>query len=191
MGGHGSKPVWDDKVPDMRGKTALITGANSGLGLETARRLAASGATVVLACRNEQRGAAAVEELKRAQPDASVSFLQVPCSVAPVVLSLSHYALLPQLDLCSQKSVKQAAASFKKAHKNLHLLINNAAVRALALACTRAHHCSLPVGHPGMVALVSWHCSLRVSYASSVIFLTAPCACAGDGHAVQAHRGRL
>ena len=42
-------------MPDQSGKTAIVTGANSGLGLETARALAAKGATVILACRNLEK----------------------------------------------------------------------------------------------------------------------------------------
>ena len=49
----------------MKGKVCIVTGANSGIGLETARGLAASGATVVMVCRNQQRGEAALEELKK------------------------------------------------------------------------------------------------------------------------------
>lgn len=51
-----------DDIPDMAGRTVLVTGANSGLGLETAYHLAARGATVVMACRSVQRG----EQVRRA-----------------------------------------------------------------------------------------------------------------------------
>ena len=51
-------------IPDQRGRTAVVTGANGGLGLETARQLAAKGAHVVMAVRNQEKAAAAVEEIR-------------------------------------------------------------------------------------------------------------------------------
>ncbi len=50
-------------IPDLSGKTAIVTGANSGIGIETARELARKGARVVLACRSREKGEAALEEL--------------------------------------------------------------------------------------------------------------------------------
>jgi hypothetical protein len=77
MGGSSSK-TWDpSSAPDLSGKTALVTGANSGLGLETVKRLAAKGATVVMACRSEERATRAMDEVRREQPDAKVEFLEV------------------------------------------------------------------------------------------------------------------
>ena len=52
-----------DDMPDLRGRIALVTGANSGLGLETTRALLRSGATVLMACRNRRKGEAARAEL--------------------------------------------------------------------------------------------------------------------------------
>src|SRR5207244_11783281 len=52
-----------DRIADQTGKTAVVTGANSGLGLVTARELARAGATVVMACRNVQQGDTAAAEL--------------------------------------------------------------------------------------------------------------------------------
>jgi len=84
-----------DQVPDLAGKVALVTGANSGLGLETARRLAAAGATVVMACRNEGRAQAAIADVRSTAGDsAKLEFLP--------------------LDLCSLKSVKAAAEEFRR-----------------------------------------------------------------------------
>ena len=117
MGGGNSKSaVWDNQLPDLTDKVALVTGANSGLGFETAKCLAACGATVVLACRNEDKATKALEELKQGLPAAKVEVLK--------------------MDLCSQKSVKSAAAEFKARHAKLHYLFNNAAVMATPFKVT-------------------------------------------------------
>ncbi|HMK12642.1 MAG TPA: SDR family NAD(P)-dependent oxidoreductase, partial [Acidimicrobiales bacterium] len=59
-------------TPDQTGKLAVVTGANSGIGLETARRLAGAGAEVVLAVRNPEKGKAAIEDIRSTVPDAAV-----------------------------------------------------------------------------------------------------------------------
>ena len=59
-----------DRIPDQSGRVAVVTGANSGLGLITARELARAGASVVLACRNTDKGAAALRELTTEVPGA-------------------------------------------------------------------------------------------------------------------------
>jgi NAD(P)-dependent dehydrogenase (short-subunit alcohol dehydrogenase family) len=103
-------------IPDQRGRTAVITGANGGLGLVTARDLAAKGAHVVMAVRNQQKAAAAVEEIRAAAPHASLE--------------------LVALDLSSQASVKEAAGQILAAHDSLDLLVNNAGVMGIAEART-------------------------------------------------------
>ena len=55
-------------IPDLKGRTAVVTGANGGLGLETSRALAAAGAHVVMAARNQEKAAAAVEDIKGTEP---------------------------------------------------------------------------------------------------------------------------
>ncbi len=57
-----------DQIPDQSGRVAVVTGANSGLGLITARELARAGARVVLACRNTDKGATALREVTAAAP---------------------------------------------------------------------------------------------------------------------------
>jgi NAD(P)-dependent dehydrogenase (short-subunit alcohol dehydrogenase family) len=102
---------WDAKdIPDQSGRTAVVTGANSGLGLVTARELARAGASVVMACRNLDKGHAAIEEVRAAVPDAQVQ--------------------LDELDLASLASVRAFADRFKSTHDGLDLLINNAGVMA-------------------------------------------------------------
>ncbi len=95
-------------IPDQRGRVAVVTGANSGLGLETARQLAARGATVMLAVRNLERGEAAVADIRRTVPDAQLE--------------------LQQLDLSSLASISAAAEAIRAAHDRIDLLINNAGV---------------------------------------------------------------
>jgi hypothetical protein len=62
------------RIKDQSGRTFIVTGANSGLGFETARQLAAHGGRVVLATRSERKGVDAVAQLKTAPPDADVEF---------------------------------------------------------------------------------------------------------------------
>jgi NAD(P)-dependent dehydrogenase (short-subunit alcohol dehydrogenase family) len=103
-------------VPDQHGRTAVVTGANGGLGLETARQLAARGAHVVMAVRNQQKAAAALKEIRATAPDAALE-------------------LVP-LDLASQASVRAAAGQIMAAHASIDLLVNNAGVMATSEAKT-------------------------------------------------------
>jgi len=108
---------WDAAdIPDQHGRTAVVTGANGGLGLETARQLAAKGAQVVMAVRNQKKAAAAVGEIRSSAPDAALE--------------------LVALDLASQASVRAAAAQIMAAHKSIDLLINNAGVMGIPEAKT-------------------------------------------------------
>ena len=64
-------------IPDQKGRTAIITGANTGLGFETAAALAANGARVVLAVRNLEKGENAIRRIRAAYPSAARVELQV------------------------------------------------------------------------------------------------------------------
>lgn len=104
------------QIPSQTGRTAIVTGANSGIGLETARELARAGATVVLACRNAEKGGAALAGIRGSVPDARVE--------------------LATLDLTSLASVRDFASTFAAQHDGLDLLINNAGVMALPRSVT-------------------------------------------------------
>lgn len=93
-------------VPDQRGRTVVVTGGNTGLGFETARVLAARGATTVRACRDPRRAADAAARIRTSAPHAAVETLQ--------------------LDLASQASVRRAAQELRDAHPRIDLLVNNA-----------------------------------------------------------------
>jgi NAD(P)-dependent dehydrogenase (short-subunit alcohol dehydrogenase family) len=103
-------------IPDQRGRTAVVTGANGGLGLETARQLAAKGAHVVMAVRNQEKAEAALKEIRTSAPDASLE--------------------LVALDLASQASVRAAAEQIIAVHQSIDLLINNAGVMGISEAKT-------------------------------------------------------
>jgi NAD(P)-dependent dehydrogenase (short-subunit alcohol dehydrogenase family) len=99
------------EMPTLTGRTAIVTGATSGLGLETARELARAGAHVVLAARNAGKAETAMADIARSVPGAVLSF--------------------ESLDLASLNSVRAAAARIASSHPALDLLINNAGVMAI------------------------------------------------------------
>jgi NAD(P)-dependent dehydrogenase (short-subunit alcohol dehydrogenase family) len=101
-------------MPDQHGRTAVVTGANTGIGYETALALAEKGAHVVLACRSEERGAEALQRIERAHPAGSAD------RVARTELVL--------LDLADLDSVRRFAEDFLETHDRLDLLVNNAGV---------------------------------------------------------------
>ena len=95
---------------DLQGRIALITGANSGLGMEAASALADRGARVLLACRSTARGEAAREALLARHPGAALS-------VVP-------------LDVTDPASVRSMAETVRREHGALHVLINNAGIQS-------------------------------------------------------------
>lgn len=121
-------------IPDLSGKTALVTGANSGLGFHTALELARHGAEVFLACRSRSRAEAAAATIRAEVPDAALEILD--------------------LDLADLASVRAAAAAFFARRDALHLLVNNAGVMALPYRRTAdGFELQLGVNHLGHFAL--------------------------------------
>ena len=99
-----------DQIPDQGGRTAVVTGGNSGLGLETTRELARKGAHVVLACRDTAKGAAAATEIRVGVPHAKIE--------------------VATLDLASLDSVRAFAEWVRGEHERIDILVNNAGVMA-------------------------------------------------------------
>ena len=98
-------------IPDLTDKTAVVTGANGGLGLESARALSGAGAHVVMAARNQEKARAAVDAIKETHPEASLEIVE--------------------LDLASFESTKAAAATIAAHHPVVDILINNAGLMAM------------------------------------------------------------
>lgn len=84
------KPDLSLDVPDLRGKFAVVTGANSGLGFGLAKRLSAAGADVVMAIRDRVKGEQAVAEIRREVPEAKLSIRQLDLSSLPSVAALGE-----------------------------------------------------------------------------------------------------
>jgi retinol dehydrogenase-14 len=102
---HGSSSA-SSSQPDLRGRTALITGANAGIGLEASVSIARMGAEVVMVARDRAKGEAALREVHERSGSQTASLLLG--------------------DLGSQASIRALAAAFRAAHPQLHILINNA-----------------------------------------------------------------
>ncbi len=110
-------PAWTPSdLPTLTGKTAVVTGANSGLGLATTRELARKGATVIMACRNHAKAEAAADRLRRelATDDIHVE----------------------SMDLADLDTIAAGAARIADAHPKIDILCNNAGVMALPLRRT-------------------------------------------------------
>lgn len=115
---------------DLGGRCVLVTGASSGLGVETARSLALAGAKVVLAARDERKTRAAMNDILREAPNADLSYIP--------------------LDLSDLESILSCAKRIRRSHSCLDLLINNAGVMACPLRRTvQGWEWQLAVNHIG------------------------------------------
>jgi len=121
-------------IPSLQGRAAVVTGANGGLGLETARALAGAGATVVMAARNQEKAAGAEASIRRGFPEAKLEVVE--------------------LDLGSLSSVREAAAQILAAHDAIDVLVNNAGVMGIPERRTvDGFEMQLGVDHLGHFAL--------------------------------------
>ncbi|MEO7427754.1 MAG: oxidoreductase [Acidimicrobiales bacterium] len=110
-------PAWTaHDIPDLTGRTIVVTGANSGLGLRSSEALAAKGAQVLMACRNAAKAATALEAVKA-----------VSTGPAPEVVPL---------DLSSLASVRESAAGLAERFGHIDVLMNNAGIMAVPKATT-------------------------------------------------------
>jgi NAD(P)-dependent dehydrogenase (short-subunit alcohol dehydrogenase family) len=98
-------------IPDLSGKVAVVTGANSGLGFESTKELASHGATVVMAVRNIEKGKKAEADILKEVPDATLDLMK--------------------LDNADLSSVHAFAGAFKEKYDRLDILLNNAGVMAI------------------------------------------------------------
>lgn len=108
--GHGTQALEVVQGIDLSGKTAIVTGASSGLGVETARALAAAGARVILPVRSRAKGEAAAADIRATTGNAKIE--------------------VADMDLADWASVRAFADGFVKSGAPLHLLINNAGIMA-------------------------------------------------------------
>ncbi|MDE2403298.1 MAG: SDR family NAD(P)-dependent oxidoreductase [Sphingomonadales bacterium] len=120
-------------IPDQRGRTAIVTGANTGIGFEIARALAGKGARVLLGCRDEDKARQAMARIASQVPGAALAFLP-----------------LDQADLGSVRRAAEIAAG----EDRLDLLVNNAGVMFPPLTRTaQGHELQFGVNHLGTFAL--------------------------------------
>ncbi|MEM0342737.1 MAG: oxidoreductase [Thermoplasmata archaeon] len=123
-----------EDIPDLSGKVIIVTGANTGLGYVAAREFSKKGAEVIMACRNLERGQAALD--------------RIAAESARSNLRLMH------LDLASLRSVRSFSEEFKAVHDRLDVLLNNAGIMMVPYGRTEdGFEMHLGVNHLGHFAL--------------------------------------
>jgi NAD(P)-dependent dehydrogenase (short-subunit alcohol dehydrogenase family) len=123
-------------IPDLSHRVAVVTGANSGIGFETARALAAKGARVILGCRSRAKGPQAAARIREAVPGADVIF--------------------DTLDLASLQSIAMFAKEITTEIDRLDILVNNAGVMVPPLDYTKdGFELQLGINHLGHFALTA------------------------------------
>jgi NAD(P)-dependent dehydrogenase (short-subunit alcohol dehydrogenase family) len=121
---------------DMNGKVVMITGANSGIGKETAIELAKMGANIIMVCRSRERGEKALEEIKEMANSKKIELLIA--------------------DLADQSSIRMMVERFKKRYDKLHVLINNAGVMLTKRTTTsEGYESTFAINHIGHFLLTN------------------------------------
>jgi NAD(P)-dependent dehydrogenase (short-subunit alcohol dehydrogenase family) len=141
---------------DMQGKICLVTGSTRGLGKATAFALAQQHATVILGCRDKQRGEAALAEIKAGSPAATVDLLLLNLSV--------------------QHSIRTAVTEFESRYDHLDVLINNAAVFTRQRTLTAdGYETMFATNHLGPFLLTNLLLSrLKAAASARILIITAP-----------------
>lgn len=126
---------WTTKnIPSLTGKTIIVTGGNSGLGFEAVKAFAEKGATVIMACRDLKKGAAAKELIRQFNVDVKIELIE--------------------LDLMDLSSVRSFVSEFKVKHQKLDVLLNNAGIMMVPYTLTKdGFESQLGTNHLGHFAL--------------------------------------
>jgi len=125
-------------IPDLTGKIIIVTGANSGIGYESAKEFARKGAQTILACRSMDKAQAALDRIQAEIPGAPAEIMQ--------------------LDLASLASVHQFATEFKAKYDRLDILVNNAGIMWAPYSLTEdgfeSHFATNHLGHFALTGLL-------------------------------------
>ena len=129
---------WTEKdIPDLAGKVIIITGANSGIGFQNSIQFTRKHGTVIIACRNIDKGQKSLDKLKKKVPDAQVE--------------------LSRLDLASLASIKEFVETFKQKYNRLDVLLNNAGIMMVPYGKTLdGFESQIGTNHLGHFALTAW-----------------------------------
>ena len=125
-----------DSIPNISEKVFIVTGANSGIGYESSFALAEKGATVIMACRNLERGQRSMDAIKKEIPSAKLELME--------------------LDLASLASIRKFAETFSSKYDRLDVLINSGGPIVAARSLTKdGFESHFGVGHLGHFALTA------------------------------------
>ena len=146
---------WTAKdIPDLSGKTAIVTGANSGTGFEAAKELAKKGAHVIMGCRNVKKGEDAKSKIQKEIPEARLEIIP--------------------LDLSDLSSVRAFAQTYRNSYKTLDILCNNAGIMIVPKRIETVDGFELQLGtnHFGHFALTGLLMDLIINAKGRVITMS-------------------